>query len=353
MVDSGIVIDESTRRPMKNENVDNNLLQALVKRSHLSWYWFAFLLTLVLVLFLVMAAFLDGQIDSLGGWDFWRQFIGAPVIVAYIFVIYPYMWRLGRNAMDTFRQLQPTDNTENTHTIVCTPRRRWEWASIVAGVLFWVLLQQAWGWDWGVDGWWLYLYALVCFSILFGLLGWLIYVSIVESRNLNRLSRQKLDLDIFNTSALIPVARASLSTSFAFLGGISLSLIFQTVDSLLVWSNIAIYAVLVAATLLIFFFSIWSTHRTMAMTKQDELSLARTELEKAIRRLKESSLVEQSQELSDLHSAVAAWGTYERHVREAREWPFNATILRRLAASTLIPALVYLLKVFLGIRLFG
>lgn len=338
---------------MKNEIKDSNLLQALVKLSRLSWYWFAFLLALILVLFLVLAAFLDGLTDEFGHWEFWRQNIGAPVIVAYIFVIYPYMWRLGRNAMDAFRQLQPTDNAGNTHAVIRTPRRLWEWVSIIAGVLFWVLVQQAWYWEWGVDGWWLYLYALVSFSLLFGLLGWLIYVSIIESRNLNRLSRQKLNLDIFNTSALIPVARASLSTSFAFLGGISLSLIFQTVDSLLTWPNITIYAVLVVATLLIFFFSMWSTHRTMAMTKNNELSLARRELEKAIRRLRESSVDEKPGELSDLHSAVAAWGTYERHVREAREWPFNAFILRRLAASTLVPALVYLLKVFLGIRLFG
>jgi len=79
----------------------------------------------------------------------------------------------------------------------------------------------------------------------------------------------------------------------------------------------------------------------------------REKKKKAIRRLRESSDNEKTEELRDLHSAVAAWGTYERHVREAREWPFNAVILRRLAASTLVPAIVYLLKVFLGIRLFG
>jgi len=338
---------------MKNESVDYNLLQALVKRSRMSSYWLAVLLTLVLVLFLLLAAFLDGQMDSLGGWEFWRQFIGAPVIVGYIFMIYPYMLRLSRNAAETFRRLQPPGIPENAAPVSHAPKRRWEWLSIAVGVLFWVLVQQAWDWEWGVDGWWLYIYALVSFSLLFGLMAWLIYVSLVESRNLNRLSRQKLDLDIFNTSALIPVSRASLSTSFAFLGGISISLIFQTVDSLLVWQNITIYSILVLATLLIFFFSMWSTHRTMAAIKHDELALARSELEKALRRLKESSLIKQSPQSGDLHAAVAAWGTYERHVREAREWPFNAVILRRLAASTLIPALVYLLKVFLGIRLFG
>jgi hypothetical protein len=338
---------------MMYESSNHTLLQIIVKRSHMSSHRLALLLTIFLVSFLILSAFLDGLLEDLASWEFWRQYIGAPVIVAYILLIYPYMWRLSRNAANTFERLQFPGNPEINSTIVHAPKRRWEWASITAGVLFWVLLQRAWDWDWGVDGWWLYLYVLVSFSLLFGMLGWLIYVSIVESRNLNLLSRQKLNLDIFNTSALIPVARASLSTSFAFLGGISLSLIFQTVDSLLVWSNITIYAVLIIATLLIFFFSIWSTHRTMAATKNNELSLAKSELEKAIRRLRESSEDEKTEGLSDMHSAVAAWGTYERHVREAREWPFNAAILRRLAASTLVPAIVYLLKVFLGIRLFG
>jgi hypothetical protein len=338
---------------MTYESAGNNLLQTLIKYSRVSSYWFAFILTLVLVLFLVLAAFLDGSIEELRGWDFWRQYIGAPLIIAYIFLIYPYMWRLSKNAVDAFRRLELTDSPETDSFIVREAGRRWELASIAAGVIFWILIQRAWDWDWGVDGLWLYIYALLSFSLLFGLLGWLICVSIVESRNMNRLSRQKMDLDIFNTSALIPVARASLGTSFAFLGGISLSLIFQTVDSLMTWPNITIYAVLVAATLLIFFFSIWSTHRTMAATKQTELSLARERLEKAIRMLRESSTRENPPGLSNLHAEVAAWGIYERHVREAREWPFNAGILRRLAASTLVPAVVYLLKVFLGIRLFG
>jgi hypothetical protein len=296
---------------------------------------------------------LDGFLEDLKSWEFWRQYIGAPVIVAYILVIYPYMWRLGKNAEDAFRHLQFPDNPDINSTVVYKPKKRLEWASITAGILFWMLLQGAWEWDWGVDGWWLYLYALVSFSLLFGMLGWLIYVSIVESRNLNRLSRLKLNLDIFNTSALIPVARASLSTSLAFLGGISLSLVFQTVDSLLIWSNITIYAILIIATLLIFFFSIWSTHRTMTATKNNELLLAQRELEKAIRRLRESSKDDKTEKLIYLHSAVAAWGAYERCVREAQGWPFNAAILRRLAASALVPAIVYLLKVFLGSRLFG
>ena len=81
---------------------DDNILQSLVTRSRLSWYWLALLVALALLLVLVLAAFLDGSLDRLSDWEFWRQYLGVPVIIAYIFLIYPYMLRLGRNAIDAY-----------------------------------------------------------------------------------------------------------------------------------------------------------------------------------------------------------------------------------------------------------
>jgi hypothetical protein len=338
---------------MTIDSSDDNLLQKIVRFSRLPWYWFTLIFTLILIVFLILAAFLEGAIDSFGDLDFWRQYIGVPALLAYILVIYPYMWRLSESATDALRKLLCDDEIEKGDVNTSVSRLRWEWTAIAIGAAFWILVQRPWGWDWGADTRWLNLYALVTFTLLFALLGWLIYYAITESRYLDRLSRRKLKLDIFDTSALIPVARSSLGTSFAFIGGISLSLVFQTADSLLVWSNITIYAVLVLATLFIFFFSMWSTHSTMARTKHNELALVRENLENAVRRLKDTSAAENSGDLNSLHSTVAAWGTYERLVREAREWPFNANILRRLVASTMVPAVVYLLKIFLGVKIFG
>lgn len=41
-----------------------------------------------------------------------------------------------------------------------------------------------------------------------------------------------------------------------------------------------------------------------------------------------------------------------RQIRETSEWPFNADIIRRLAASILVPTIVYLIKIVssLGVR---
>ena len=128
------------------------------------------------------------------------------------------------------------------------------------------------------------------------------------------------------------------------------SVAFQTTDNLMHWQTIVIYAVLISVTILIFFISLWGTHVAMARAKRSELSLARRQLGGALRELKEKTACGPEEGIDKLHSAVAAWGTYERSVREAPEWPYNANVLLRLGASALLPAIVYLLKT-MGVRL--
>jgi hypothetical protein len=52
-----------------------------------------------------------------------------------------------------------------------------------------------------------------------------------------------------------------------------------------------------------------------------------------------------------LYTTLTAWSTYERQSKEAPTWPFNASIIRRLAVSGLLPGLVYLLRFLFGSRL--
>ena len=187
---------------------------------------------------------------------------------------------------------------------------------------------------------------------MFSLLGWLIYSSSAGARVLRRLSRQQLNITIFEIGPLIPVARSSLFGSLAFIGGISFSMVFQTVDSLLQWNSIVIYAVLVIATVLIFFLSMWSTHSTMAKIKGQELILARKHLVEATRHLRDQVRQGHQTDTKEVPLTIAAWISYEKRVQEAPTWPFNAGILRRLLASMVVPATVYLIKIFgqLGIR---
>jgi hypothetical protein len=71
------------------------------------------------------------------------------------------------------------------------------------------------------------------------------------------------------------------------------------------------------------------------------------------RKLKGLALAGQIEGTGDLSSSVAGWSAYKNQVQETSEWPFNAAIIRRLFASVLAPASIYLIKILstLGIKI--
>jgi hypothetical protein len=79
---------------MAEEPRADNLLQALMKRSRLPWYWATAMVAAVLILLLVLAAYVDGSFGELSAWSFWQGLLDSPVLVIYILVVYPFMWRL-------------------------------------------------------------------------------------------------------------------------------------------------------------------------------------------------------------------------------------------------------------------
>ncbi len=338
---------------MAEESHADNLLQTLMRRSRLPWYWTAAVVTAVLLLLLILAAYLDGAFGDLSELQFWQRFMDSPVLIIYILVVYPLIWRLWERAVKAFQPLLPPDDSTSSHLTAEIPvsNRRWEWVALLIGVVFFISIDQPWGWRPASGEIWLHIYELVTFSLLFGLLSWLIYTGLADSRYLARLNRQNLNLDIFEPGLLAPVARWSLATSLAFIGGISLSLVFQTREHLLSWQNITIYSILVGAVVLLFFMSMWSTHQSMARARNRELALARKHLTAAYRELKERVAQNQMEGVERLYSTLTAWSTYERQGKEAPTWPFNAVIIRRLAVSGLLPGLIYLIRYLIGPRL--
>jgi hypothetical protein len=261
------------------ESRAENLLQRLMRLARLPWYGTTAVVALGLLLFFILAAYLDGDFSELSAWGFWRGYLDSPVLVIYILVVYPFMWRLWQRAVRAFPLLMPDDSiSKPTGAEFPLPNRRREWLALAIGAAFVILLSQPWSWEFSSSELWLPLYEIVTFALLFGLLAWVVYVGLSQTRYIASLSRQELKLDIFEPGALAPVAHWSLSTSLAFIGGISLSLVFQTRETLLMWQGITIYAVLLAATVLLFFMSLWSTHQAMARAKRRELEMAQKHL---------------------------------------------------------------------------
>jgi len=340
---------------MAEESRAYPLVMEIIRRSRLGWRWIMVIVAAFLLLLLVLVAYLDGVFNDLSHGEFWRNFLDGPTLILYILVIYPPIWRLWRRATQCLQAVLPVDEGSSKQVTVEGPitNRRWEWVSIIVGVVFWLALWQPWAESWRSGIIWLSAYDILTQSVLFGLLAWLLYSALSGNRYLSRLGHQNLSVDLFDTGALTPVARSSLGFSLAFVGGISLSLVFQTQEDLLMWNNIIVWAILVCFVVLLFFLSMWSTHSTMARAKRRELDLAQTHLKAASRELRERAADGNLKGMEELSATITVWINYERRIKEVPEWPFNAGIIRRLAASALAPVAVFFIKVFsgLGIRM--
>jgi MFS family permease len=331
---------------MQEEQLQNiTLIELIIKKTHLRWYTATGILALLLLSGLIISAFTEKTSFLQLGWNFWRVGLQGPIIIIYIFSIFPILRRIGNNAINSIVPLvnEGREELDKLASKYNSNSRLGELMSISIGILFILLLSQPWSGKFDFT-------ALFLFStqiILFGLLALLIYYGFHNSRYLIQINK-KLDLDIFNLDSLAPIARWSLSISLAFIGGIVISIGFQTIDNLVQWQIIMTYSILVISTVAMFFISLWSTHVAIANVKRRELAFVQNKLSQACRKMTQQSEKDRSESERALQYEVAAWGIYERRIREAKEWPYNAAIIGRLVLSIVSPGVVYVLKLLTG-----
>ena len=329
-----------------SEYMDNYpLLELFTKSRKIPRYVIITGITIILILFLVVVAFLEGRFSDGIDWNVWRYGLQSAVII-YIFVIYSFIQKLWMRALTSLQSLLPQKEKNEIINNIARYNRRREWGALLLGVIFFLALGRPWNWDMN----WFEVYTLVTSLIMFALLGLLIYSGFSSTVRLARINHRYLELDIFETRSLIPVAQWSLSISIAFIGGISLSVIFQPFENLRQMENVVIYSILICVTILLFFTSMWSTHNAMASAKRRELIMVRENMDLYRKQLKQQSSVNiNTNEREKLYSTIVVWNNYEKQVREIATWPFNAGILGRLLVSSLIPAAIYCIKIVLGL----
>lgn len=322
------------------------LLESIVNRTKLPWYVCTAIVAVILFLLLILVAFADSNFTCQIDWSLWRSLL-QPAVIIYILIIYPLFKRLWERVIESCRLLVPKEYEGNIISIMSNYDRRWEWVALFFGAIFTLAISLPWEWmqEWSD------IYLFVTSLISFSLLAWLIYSALNYTRYLITLNRKYIKIDIFNTEALTPIARWSLGVSLAFIGGISISVAFQPVENLLHISNYIIYSILICVTILIFFISMWSTHTAMVKAKNNELTIVRNNLENARKNMKKKISDGSAGEMGNIYSSVVTLGMYEKQVKETREWPYNAGIIRRLAVSILSPGVVYLLKVIFSSRI--
>ena len=185
---------------------------------------------------------------------------------------------------------------------------------------------------------WMKLYTVLAVTLMFGLLGWISYVSLAGSRQFAELHRQPLDVDVFDPTPFEPIARLGLGVSLAFIGGVTLSVLFNpdprkflSIESLMTYGASILVAVLV------FFLTMMGTHSVMAEAKEEKLKLVRRHLSDTFQELQRRAAEAQLQDMEALSDSITAWLAYERRIEDAPGWPYTANTLRNLLVSTLLP----------------
>jgi hypothetical protein len=190
---------------------------------------------------------------------------------------------------------------------------------------------------------WLQLYLTFVNIIMFGLLGWVIFASIVGTRLPVKLYRQPLDIDLFNLKPFEPIGRQSLALSLAFMGGIAISLLFSDVSSGIATVQFwVVYVILIIVAVLVFFLNMIPTHRVLSDTKNKEKNVVTDNLLAAYR-----ELIQAKASGYDVQSAAEelnAWKISQDLIDDTKTWPYSIETLRNLLFTALIPGAAALVR---------
>ena len=320
-----------------------SLFERLISRPRPAWVTLG--ISLLLALAPLGAVYLDGVLVAAFSQGYWRVLLAAPVVVIYVLIVSPIMARMDNVAIRAFRPLVPLDDDHFNRLVNEAARINpiGEAIALGGGILFGV----AGGLFWlsGDVGFWLRLYSLLSYSLMFGLLAWLVYYSLMGTRFFATLHRQPLQIDIFDTRPFEPIGRQSLLVALVFIGGTTLGMVFGLDPrSILTWQNFVIYIPLWLAPILIFFLSMLDTHRVLATAKNRELAVVAGHLRAAYRGLLERISAGESTEA--IAAQVNALAVYEERLNAVSAWPYNTTMLRTLFVSVLIPGGAALARVF-------
>lgn len=182
---------------------------------------------------------------------------------------------------------------------------------------------------------------------IFPVIFWVIaapatYVLLSQALLFRRIGRELSDIHLFDVRPLKPFSRAGLRTALFYSASLAIVLVGHTdVRPGAVW--IPTYAIWAAfllwtpAGLALALLPVWGVHRRVQAEKAAELDRIRAAMDGVPNALEASSMAAHAKELRGI-----ALLDYRERVEAVREWPFDASGLRRLALYLLIPPLGWL-----------
>jgi hypothetical protein len=305
--------------------------------------WVILLASLVLFLLPFGIAYLDGTLESILHQGLWRVLVLPSAVILYIFLISPVMQRVGD---DVIRSIQPYTSLDvESYAAVINSTLKinpmFEIFFLIIGFILGILSAQASGFDQGMSL--LKVYWYVASGLMYGLLLWTIFAAVASTRVNSVMLRLPLNIDLSTQAPFETVGRQSLLLALVFVGGITISIIFslrrEDILSPAVWAG---YLALILVTVLIFFLSMYPTHRVLAGVKQAELERVEKQIYKTYREM--LTRLEENQSIEEIPTQINTLTLYEQRLHGMRSWPYNTAMLRTLFFSVIVPLATFLAR---------
>lgn len=280
----------------------------------------------------------------------WHLFF-YPLMILYLLSVIGPMQMTREGVAQALRPLTLADDSEFAAVAsrACRVRPVSELLAFGAGVLFFF----------GIEGRYTAspeyrltsLYAYSAGLIMFGVIGWSIYGGFTITTLTNQLLRLPVQIDIFDTEALAPIGRQSLSLALTFVGATLLSLIFvvptDNLRNFFSIDNIIIYTILIVLTFAIFYLNMHRTHALLTTAKNEQLKRTDDCLAQAYYKLHD--LIAKNQDTNAVSIELNALAIGKREVMMTRTWPYDTATLRTLFVSVFAPLMVAFSRIVISL----
>ena len=270
----------------------------------------------------------------------WSRMLTAPTVIVYILIVAKVLQPFQRRAVDSLRTISALDDQSYEQLVLEALNKTSQGAAaaLATGFVFGFLAGMPNAMDEGFN--WINYYFPLINGLMFGLLALIIQQSLAESRLSHNVLHGPLEFDIFYTTPFLPIGMLSLATALAFVGGSTIAIFYTAAGRFsFTITELAIHGVLILMTLLLFFFPLRQTHSVLRAAKASELNNIRQKLAGAYRRL-DAMTLDAKQDILPFSQEVNLWNQYEERLKAVPTWPYNASMLRTLFASILIPIFV-------------
>lgn len=313
-------------------------------------WWATVLLVIAIYLPTLASSYRVGTADFFAN-PLHRSILTAPTVIAYVLLIAPILGRMAPRVVASLWPTLPGDPKELADTIARASRVApfHEVLAIGAGLLLGILVIGRGS----LPGLGILPLAVIATNyVMMGLLGWTGYYSISGTRVVSAMLRRPPQVDPLDIKPFEAIGRQSLAFALAFVGGNTIGLLMGNFDvgALLDFRFWLLYLPLSLIPILVFFLNMRLTHRVLADAKQRDLAEVRQQLYHSYRELLHRE--QDGRSVGDLPAVIAALGTFEKTLIDARTWPYNTATLRTLTFSVFIPLGTVLIRPLLE-RVFG